>query len=636
MRARHSFWTLLLFLAACSADTAGITQGEGQPATGTGQDAGPGSTGGGEDNGSSGSNGSGSSGNGGSGGSGNVDPGDPLLIDQCSAGSSNLSAAQIDALKAGGPAGSARLLYPYDGTVFPRGLEGPLLMWDGTAQVEAVYVHIKSMTFEYHGCLAPTGNNQLQLPQDIWEKAGTKTFGKKDPFSVELTLLSGGKALGPLEQRWTIAQATLKGSIYYNSYMSLSSGIPGGKVFRIPAGKKFEPFVSIECNGCHSVSANGERMTSQTLGTGGRTYAIVGNQAQELARPATTPYAALFPDGSKYLQPSLAADVGRSLLTSGVALATSTDAALYDTNTGMKLTSQGIPTGALMPSFSPDGRLLVFNDNAVNGARGLATVNFDNATNRASNYKVIFQDSNLRPGWPFVLPDNQAVVFVRTDSIDWSGNGAGVFGGITNILAPYSELFMVDLKSGKSTILAKAMGYDSAADAASGKTYLPFGAEDIRHVYFPTVSPVAAGGFFWVFFDAIRHYGNLGSQRQLWGFAIEIAPDGDYSVDRSYPAFYLPGQEFGTGNHRAFTALDPCKDDGDSCTSGVDCCGGYCNFPPDEGEFEVERKGTCSSTPRECSQVDERCESDLDCCEVEAGYAPYSCIAGFCTPVAVL
>src|SRR5690606_16243110 len=159
--------------------------------------------------------------------------------------------------------------------------------------------------------------------------------------------------------------------------------------------------------------------------------------------------------------------------------------------------------------------------------------------------------------------------------------GAGVFGGITNILAPYSELFMVDLDSGKSTMLARAMGYDTAADAAAGKTYLPFGAEDTRYAYFPTISPVAAGGFFWVFFDAIRHYGNLGSQRQLWGTAIEISPDGDYSVDRSYPAFYLPGQEFGTGNHRAFTALDPCKEDGDTCTSGVDCCGGYCNFPPE-------------------------------------------------------
>ena len=98
--------------------------------------------------------------------------------------------------------------------------------------------------------------------------------------------------------------------------------------------------------------------------------------------------------------------------------------------------------------------------------------------------------------------------------------------------------------------------------------------------YFPTVSPVAAGGYFWLFFDSVRHYGNLGVQRQLWGAAIDIAADGSYAVDRSHPAFYLPGQELGTGNHRAFAALDPCKKDGDSCTSGIDCCGGFC-FVPD-------------------------------------------------------
>jgi hypothetical protein len=337
-----------------------------------------------------------------------------------------------------------------------------------------------------------------------------------------------------------------------------------------------------------------------------------------------------------YLQPSLAADVARSALTSATAMVLNPDvvnAALYATDTGQKLSSQGIPAGALMPSFSPDGRLLVFTDFAANAAHGLALVNFDAGPRTASGYRVIFQDSQYRPGWPHVLPDNQGVVFVRDGGLDWSGAGIGVLGSIGSALAPYSELFMVDLDTGKHTVLARAMGYDSAADAAAGKTYLPFGKEETGKVYFPTMSPVAAGGFFWVFFDALRHYGNLGMQRQLWGAAIEISPEGDYSVDRSYPAFYLPGQEFGTGNHRAFTALDPCKADGDSCTSGVDCCGGFCNIPSG-GEFGVD-KGTCSSNANECSRVDERCEQDSDCCEDDNGDATYACIAGFCTPLVI-
>jgi hypothetical protein len=174
------------------------------------------------------------------------------------------------------------------------------------------------------------------------------------------------------------------------------------------------------------------------------------------------------------------------------------------------------------------------------------------------------------------------------------------------------------------------MGYNKPEDAATDLTYLPFGPEELHHNYFPTLSPVAAGGYFWVFFDSIRHYGNLGTQRQLYGAAIDIAADGSYTEDPSHPAFYLPGQEFGAGNHRAFAALDPCRKDGDNCTSGIDCCGGTCYFPETPQEL-VEPKGTCSPPPQNsCAKRDERCKRDSDCCLPEPGQSPNSCIAGFC------
>jgi hypothetical protein len=137
------------------------------------------------------------------------------------------------------------------------------------------------------------------------------------------------------------------------------------------------------------------------------------------------------------------------------------------------------------------------------------------------------------------------------------------------------------------------MGYNTPADAAQNVTYMPFGMDDLHHAYYPTVSPVAAGGYFWVFFDSIRNYGNLGLQRQLWGAAIEISADGSYDKDPSYLAFCLSGQEAGTGNHRAFAALDPCRKDCDACTSGIDCCGGFCYTSEPVGEFD-EPVGSCS------------------------------------------
>jgi hypothetical protein len=178
------------------------------------------------------------------------------------------------------------------------------------------------------------------------------------------------------------------------------------------------------------------------------------------------------------------------------------------------------------------------------------------------------------------------------------------------------------------TPLAKAMGYATPQDFASGTSYLPF-ADEQRQSYFPTVAPIAAGGYFWVFFDSIRHYGNLGLQRQLWGFAIDIQADGSYTTDLSHPAFYLPGQEFGAGNHRAFAALDPCKRDGDTCTSGIDCCGGACTIS--SAAELVEPTGTCNPPPVDtCAKRDEKCQKDSDCCPPAGNEPPNACIAGFC------
>jgi hypothetical protein len=579
----------------------------------------------------------------------------PVSIDQTGADNpAGLSATDVAALIAGGAPGSLKWLYPYDGTVFPRGLIAPLLMWDGGA-ADAAYLHIKSQSFEYKGVLKvvidPTSMApQLQLPQDAWEKAGQQTNGKSDPFTLELTVRAGSAVQGPITTHFNVAQATVKGSIYYNSYASqLPGAAAGGNVLRIPAGGKVELFNSMQCNGCHALSADGSRMLSQIdLMGGGSSYQLMSGGAANPPGVAAGPrasFGALYPDGSKYLSTSTATSVGHAELAQ--AAGSPPQSALYDTSTGQIVPNTDIPEGAVMPMFSPDGTRLVFNDNAIDNAHGLAVMDYDVASNKASGYKKLtHDDGTLRPGWPFFLPDDKAVVFVRTESADFTGNGAfigagsfaafaGPFASFASapVAGPLSELHIVDVATGQVTLLARAMGFDTPADAAAGKSYLPF--TDEQHAaYFPTVAPIAAGGYFWVFFDSIRHYGNLGLQRQLWGFAIDIHPDGSYTTDPSHPAFYLPGQEFGAGNHRAFAALDPCKRDGDSCTSGIDCCGGSCSLPANSSEFG-DAVGTCAPQTNSCAKRDERCKTHADCCAPAAGQAPFACIAGFCAVVSV-
>jgi hypothetical protein len=576
---------------------------------------------------------------------------DPITIDQCGVGNqAGLVQADVDKLKAGTTSAAAmKWLYPYESTVFPRGMLAPDLMWDGPA-ADVVFVHIKSMIFEYWGCLAPTERGRITLDQGAWDNAGERSFGKDDVFTVELTALSQGAVVGKATSHILIAQAAIKGSIYYNTYSSrLVGGAPpaggmdpglglplggglGGVVLKIPAGGRAEVFGQTDCNGCHSVSADGSRLIAQSVAGGAYSYQLSTNgpAAAPMMPAGTGSWVAIYPDGSAFLTMSTAIDVARASLFG--AAGGSPNATLYDATSGATLPSVGIPSGALMPFFSPDGKFLVFNDYALGEAHGIALMQYNTATHTASNYDMLYMepDAAMQPGWPFVLPDNHAVVFIRTTQADFTGGGAGVAGFMPEgVVPPFAELNIVDVASKKVTVLAKTMGFNTPEDAANNTTYLPFGEADLHHAYYPTVSPVGAGGYFWVFFDSVRNYGVLGVQRQLWGAAIDISADGSYTYDPSHPPFYLSGQEYGTGNHRAFAALDPCHKDGDACTSGIDCCGGYCYV--DQAQELAEPTGTCSPKMMECAKRDERCVSDHDCCAPESGGLPNSCIAGYCT-----
>jgi hypothetical protein len=157
---------------------------------------------------------------------------EPIAIDDCGATNpAGLSPADAQKLKAGsGAPGALKWLYPYSGTVFPRGMLAPDLMWDGP-QADAAYIHIKSKIFEYWACLKPMDPNRITLAQDVWDKAGQRSFGKDDDYLIEVSVLSGGTVTAPAQTHIQIAQAAIKGSIYYNTYRSNltgASGVPGG------------------------------------------------------------------------------------------------------------------------------------------------------------------------------------------------------------------------------------------------------------------------------------------------------------------------------------------------------------------------------------------------------------------------
>jgi hypothetical protein len=237
--------------------------------------------------------------------------------------------------------------------------------------------------------------------------------------------------------------------------------------------------------------------------------------------------------------------------------------------------------------------------------------------------------------WPFFMPDvvdkpvdgevtalpppprGKRVVFALGAVPDFTTQEQPV--GIT---AHPSDLWWVDVDSGQAAPLSRANGTDPM-----GAPILPYGDRDVHKNYIPTVSPVAAGGYFWVFFTSKRNYGNLfigdpvetnADAKKIWVAAIDInAPPGS---DASHPAFFLPGQEIESGNIRAFAALEPCRENGSMCETGIDCCCGFCI------------DGACACKPKDkCAEIDDKCTTAADCCDTHA-----SCIGGFCGYITVM
>jgi len=237
------------------------------------------------------------------------------------------------------------------------------------------------------------------------------------------------------------------------------------------------------------------------------------------------------------------------------------------------------------------------------------------------------------PAWPFFTPDGNGVIYSMISEPDF----AVAFPGRDK--ASKSELWYVDLTTGDKIKLA------NANKAMAGEP------TDIN--YYPTVLPIQVGGYYWLVWTSTRKWGNRtteakpeetaayelffgssareGFKKRLWVSAIKprVVQGGEFSTDKledpSYPPFYLDGQS-ATGNTRAFAALNPCKKTTDSdnkCTSGIDCCSGYCSVK--DGDTE----GLCVDQVM-CSDLNGKCESDEDCCMPKDGSDPYICIGGYC------
>lgn len=542
-------------------------------------------------------------------------------------------------------------LYPYDQTVFPRGVLAPLLQWQTTHTIKYVYIHLSEKNLDFKGFYSGSALVNHPIDQSGWKMALNSNAGSMDPLTCEVVVADDNGVWGPIKETWVVAGGVLKGTVYYNSYNSRLTSSSNGAVLAIKPGQT-SPTVAVPgtqntCHVCHEVSANGGTiyMQDQTYANGA-SYDLTKNNGTPIAS-----YSGVAPDSTsndrKFLWSGVYPDGTFAMSNSRHAREhANIDSNLFQRSNGSAIASTGWTTAvkaAVTPSFSPDGKLLTFNfwegpgaNNVTQGAgHSLAIMDFDCKQPDAgvgcgsppytfSNLRELYRDNARYPGWPAFLPDGSNVVFHNTSKIGNCGDCE-----IATWNGAEANLWIANSNGMPQPIPLDALnGLD-----ANKQRYVPtnnFHPNDERLNYEPTVNPIASGGYFWVVFTSRRRYGNIAAgdaydngngnyaiPKKLWVAAIDLKPTP--GKDPSHPAFYLPGQELNAGNLRGFWSVDPCQPDGTSCETGDECCGGFCR--------NVDGGFVCTPPPGGCSMEFEKCTTDNDCCNVQNGTR---CINGHC------
>jgi hypothetical protein len=452
-------------------------------------------------------------------------------------------------------------LYPYDKTVWPRGILAPLIQWGGafpgsvdagdagaSAGVDAIRMTLAttSGSYTWTGTFGPpailaTTNGpfiRMPIPQDVWAAAtnsagGLTPGGQPDLLTMSLTVAKNGVGYGPITETWPVAPGLLSGIVYYNSYGTQlaknyggaagGDGTFGAAVLSIHVGDTAPQLVAggsgttdgSQCRVCHSVAAQGSRLALQQFNGGPdditSVYDLTTTGAVEHTQPNNVDwFPAVYPDGSMllskwatlYPMPSDATSIPSTGLTAFTNLGT--------------------------PAFSPDGKWLAANPTAGSMAnkQQLYVMGFTSTTN-AFGAPVLVADysgkpADTRPGWPAFFPDGTSLAF----QIQSAAGSDGFQDDLRTRKGALSQIAWTSATDATHvTVLDSLNGLDSTgastlpsfpagasmnctADGNQVGNIDPTHANDVNTNYEPTVNPVATGGYVWVLFTSRRMYGS--------------------------------------------------------------------------------------------------------------------------------
>ncbi len=454
----------------------------------------------------------------------------------------------------GGPEDTTRaplFVYPTDNTIVPPNLQGFEVHFrpgTGNDLFEVAFVGMSNTIRIYTGCMPVGGGCVVVLDASAFNSVARAA---RPSGQVRITIrgtstAAGGRFGRSATQTLGVTDTDLRGGMYYwsalaGNIMRYEFGLPGARseVYR-RAPSLFE------CQGCHSLSRDGRRITVGVFIPGPSTMHTYDTASRAMIGGT---YGANFATFNN--------DNSRLLISDGVRMS------LLDANTGTGV--PGLPGGFVgsMPDWSPDGRTVVFSRPSVvppiggspghNAPAALQTIPWSGTAFGAAT-DLVPSAAGVNNYYPAYSPDGQWVLFNRSNGESYN-----------NIAA---QLWAVRSTGGAPTRLTNADGTTDLGN--SWPKWAPF------------VQTYQGEPLMWLTFASRRDYGLRLQQQsrtvdmrtaQLWMAAFRpnrAAGGGDASV----PAFWLPMQNLAEGNHIAQWAQEvrrqTCGRDSD-CAPGERC-----------------------------------------------------------------
>ena len=518
-----------------------------------------------------------------------------------------------------------KVVYPHDGTRFPRNIYKVLFQWQRAnhAKFRLTFTGpgstVKVLTDGRSASCTNLTVGCWEADASAWLAIAGSNAGGEVQLSVDGVDASGGTLFRSTAVTLGFSRRDVKGAIFYWSTTSagirratVSDNAPEPYLVGRPIPSVLSDTSVVKCVACHTVSRSGRKlfaMTGTSIDTGLFVYDVT------LAPPPTPVITNQISTAKGF--GTFSPDDTRVVATVGTKLVE------FDSVTAQRFVELPLLAGT-NPDWSPLGHELAYSNKAGDspGGAALAVISRDAADGGWGSIRTLVAAGTQTALFPSFTPDGLHVAYARGRG----GHGDATF-----------QLWLVGADGGENTeLLAANRKVNNCLGIACDSRGMTNGQYENS---MPTWAP--PGDLDWVAFNSQRPYGVVypnGGTQQIWVAAVDRSkigqrqPDGGL-VDPSYPAFRFAFQDLGENNHRAYWTLDVrveqdagvCVPQGQSCTANSVCCGTNQCQSPSELVFQCLPRGSidagmCIPNGGSCSQTGgpSCCDTPLVACDVQA------------------